>query len=106
MKLLKQLLKEGIQISGVVLINNKLFYKINTGMKYSIEVHPSRNKCYDVRTLWNDLLVNQSEEVFDSLEEMVNFIFFHCRCGEKCKDVNMTNLVDKYVNPYIKERYK
>lgn len=92
MKLIKQLLKDGVIISGVELIDNKLYYQIDTGMKSNLKLHPCKNHCYDVKTRYSS-----SEEVFESTEEVIKYIFFHCRCGRDYMSGVMEELIKKYV---------
>lgn len=100
MKLIKQLLKDGVIISGVELIDNKLYYQIDTGMKSDLKLHPRRNHCYDVKTRYQS-----SEEVFESTEEVIKYIFFHCLCGRDYMNDIMEELIKKYVpKTLLKER--
>ena len=102
MKLIKQFLKEGGVINGVELIDNKLYYEIDTGMKSSFKIHPSGHHCYWFITRY-DL---PKEEVFKDIKELVNFIFAKCRCGRDYMSASMLQLVEKYVpEDKLKDRY-
>ena len=103
MKLLKQFLKEGGVINGVELIDNKLYYEIDTGMKSSFKIHPSGHHCYWFITRYGGL---PQEEVFDNVKELVNFIFAKCRYGRDYMSASMSKLVKKYVpEDKLKARY-
>lgn len=101
MKLIKQLLQDGVPFFGVELIDNRIFYVVDTGMKSTLKLHPLKNHRYDVRTRYN-----KSEEEFHSTEDVINYIFLHCMCGRDYMSCRMEELVKKYVPEYIRERYK
>lgn len=92
MKLIKQFLKEGGVINGVELINNKLYYVIDTGMKSTLKLYPLKNHKYDVITRYQHF-----EDVeLVNVAELLDFIYEHCMCGRDYMSTSMEELLNKY----------